>query len=154
MMAHGRQTTIAHLVLTAASSRWMVLELVGPDPRHADRPDPRPAPRPTAAAHQAALGFTQSYLAYTYGHAMTGELRDLTPHPASRDRLKPAAEQAEMRALRPKSQASRSYPSTEPGWFHRRTGTRIRSSASCVASTATGLPSRCDPQDEPRTTPG
>ena len=58
----------------------MLLELVGPDPDTLIAPTP-PALRPTgpAAARRAALGFTRSYLDYTYGHATARQLRDLTP---------------------------------------------------------------------------
>ena len=101
--AHGRQTTIAHLVLTAASSRWMVLELVAPDPDTLIAPTP-PAPRPTgpAAARRAALGFTQSYLAYTYGHATARQLRDLTPTLRAAIASNPPQVPAAIRALHPR----------------------------------------------------
>jgi len=77
---HGRQTTSAQLVLSATGDQWQVTELIPPDPDTLIAPNP-PAGPPTgpAAARRAALGFTQSYLAYTYGHAAARQLRDLTP---------------------------------------------------------------------------
>jgi hypothetical protein len=101
--AHGRQTTTAQLVLTPASSRWMVLELVGPDPDTLIAPTP-PALRPTgpASARRAALGFTQSYLAYTYGHATAQQLRGLTPTLRAAIASTPPQVPAAIRALHPR----------------------------------------------------
>ena len=153
--AHGRQATTAPIVLTAANSRWMVLELVPPDPDTLIVPTP-PALRPTGPprARRAALEFTQSFLDYTYGHATARQLRDLTPTLRAAIASNPPQVPAAIRALHPESQASRSHPSTELGWPRPTSPTdrtRTRSSASCTASIATGSPSRCDRQDEPTT---
>ncbi len=76
----GRQTTSAQLVVSATAGQWHVTELTPPDPDTLIAPN-SPAAPPTgpAAARRAALGFTQSYLAYTYSHAAARQLRDLTP---------------------------------------------------------------------------
>jgi len=78
--ARGRQTTTAQLLLTTRGSRWVVAELIPPDLDTLITPNPPalPATGPAAVRH-AALAFTQSYLAYTYGHATGRQLRDLTP---------------------------------------------------------------------------
>ncbi|MFZ0379751.1 MAG: hypothetical protein WAL38_18125 [Solirubrobacteraceae bacterium] len=101
--AHGRQTTTTQLVLTAASGRWMVLELVPPDPDTLIATTP-PALRPTGPppARRAALGFTQSFLAYTYGHATARQLRDLTPTLRAAIASNPPQVPAAIRALRPR----------------------------------------------------
>ena len=100
--AHGRQTTTAQIVLTAANSRWMVLELVPPDPDTLIAPTP-PALRPTGPppARRAALEFTQSFLAYTYGHATARQLRDLTPTLRAAIASNPPQVPAAIRALHP-----------------------------------------------------
>ena len=101
--AHGRQTTTAQIVLTAANSRWMVLELVPPDPDTLIAPTP-PALRPTGPppARRAALEFTQSYLDYTYGHATARQLRDLTPTLRAAIASNPPQVPAAIRALHPR----------------------------------------------------
>jgi len=101
--AHGRQTTTTQLVLTAASGRWMVLELVPPDPDTLIAPTP-PALGPTGPApvRRAALEFTQSFLDYTYGHATARQLRDLTPTLRAAIASNPPQVPAAIRALRPR----------------------------------------------------
>jgi hypothetical protein len=76
----GRGEVSAELLLTHIRSRWEVAEVVAPD-LETLLTAPTPGVRPTgpAAARRAAMGFVVSYLAYTYGHAGVGALRDLTP---------------------------------------------------------------------------
>ena len=72
-------------------------------PRHPDRPDPaRAAADRPAAARRAALEFTQSYLAYTYGHAAAEQLRDLTPTLRAAIASNPPQVPAAIRALHPR----------------------------------------------------
>jgi len=101
--ALGRQTTTAQLVLTPANSQWMVLELVAPDPDTLIAPTP-PAPPATgpSSVRRAALGFTQSYLDYTYGHAPAPQLRDLTPGLRVAIASTPPQVPAAIRALHPR----------------------------------------------------
>jgi hypothetical protein len=101
--AHGRQATTAQIVLTAANSRWMVLELVPPDPDTLITPTP-PALRPTGppSARRAALGFTQSFVEYTYGHATAEQLRDLTPTLRAAIASNPPQVPAAIRGLHPR----------------------------------------------------
>jgi hypothetical protein len=101
--AHGRQTTSAQLALSATRGRWQVSELIPPDPDTLIAPNPPAAP-PTgpAAARRAALGFTQSYLAYTYGHAAARQLRDLTPALQAAIAANPPQVPATTQALHPR----------------------------------------------------
>jgi hypothetical protein len=101
--AHGRQATTAQIVLSPARSRWMVLELVPPDPDTLIAPTP-PALQPTGPppARRAALGFTQSYLAYTYGHSTARQLRDLTPTLRAAIASNPPQVPAAIRTLHPR----------------------------------------------------
>ena len=75
----GRGGVSAELVLTATRTGWEVAEVVAPD-LDTLLATPTPAVRPTGptAARRAAMGFTDSYLAYTYAHAGVEALRDLT----------------------------------------------------------------------------
>jgi len=99
----GRQTTSARLVLCATGGQWQVTELIPPDPDTLIAPDP-PALSPTgaAAARRAALGFTQSYLAYTYGRAAARQLRNLTPELQAAIAANPPQVPAATRALDPR----------------------------------------------------
>ena len=101
--AHGRQATTAQLVLAPTGGGWMVVELVGPDPDTLIAPTP-PALRPTGPppARRAALGFTQSFLDYTYGHATARRLRDLTPTLRAAIASNPPQVPAAIRALHPR----------------------------------------------------
>ncbi len=101
---HGRQTTTAQLVLSATDGRWKLAELIPPDPDTLITPNP-PALRPTgpAAARRAALGFTHSYLDYTYDHhPVAGQLRDLTPTLRAAIAANPPQVPAAIRALHPR----------------------------------------------------
>ncbi len=101
--ARGRQTTTAQLLLTTSGSRWVIAELVPPDLDTLITPNPPalPATGPAAARH-AALAFTQSYLAYTYGHATASQLRDLTPALRATLTANPPQVPAAIRALHPR----------------------------------------------------
>jgi hypothetical protein len=85
--SRGRGEVSAELVLTATRTGWEVAEVVPPD-LDTLIATPMPAARPTGptAARRAALAFTDSYLAYTYGHAGVRALRDLTPSAGPRAR--------------------------------------------------------------------
>ena len=99
----GRQTTSARLVLCATGGQWQVSELIPPDPDTLIAPNPPAAP-PTgpAAVRRAALGFTQSYLSYTYGHTAARQLRDLTPELQAAIAADPPQVPAATRALDPR----------------------------------------------------
>jgi hypothetical protein len=84
---------------------------IGPAAAHAIPTDPDtliapnpPAAPPTgpAAARPAALGFTQSYLAYTYGHVAARQLRDLTPALQAAIAANPPVVPPAIRALHPR----------------------------------------------------
>ena len=100
---HGRQTTTAQLVLSATDGPWKLAELIPPDPDILITPNP-PALPPTgpAAARRAALGFTHSYLDYTYDHPAAGQLRDLTPRLRASIAANPPRVPANIRALHPR----------------------------------------------------
>ena len=100
---HGRQTTTAQLVLSATDGPWKLAELIPPDPDTLTTPNP-PALPPTgpAAAHRAALGFTHSYLDYTYDHPVAGQLRDLTPKLRISIAANPPRVPPNIRALQPR----------------------------------------------------
>ena len=100
---HGRQTTTAQLVLSAADGPWKLAELIPPDPDTLTTPNPPTLP-PTgpAAARRAALGFTHSYLDYTYDHPVAGQLRDLTPQLRVSIAANPPQVPANIRALHPR----------------------------------------------------
>ena len=100
---HGRQTASGQLVLSATGDQWQVTELIPPDPDTLIAPNP-PAGPPTgpAAARRAALGFTQSYLAYTYGHAAARQLGDLTPELQAAIAAHPPQVPAATQALHPR----------------------------------------------------
>ena len=100
---HGRQTTTAQLVLSATDGPWKLAELIPPDPDTLITPNP-PALPPTgpAAARRAALGFTHSYLDYTYDHPAAGQLRDLTPKLRASITANPPRVPANIRALHPR----------------------------------------------------
>ena len=99
----GRQTTTAQLLLTTRGSRWVVAELIPPDLDTLITPNPPalPATGPAAVRH-AALAFTHSYLAYTYGHATARQLRDLTPALRAAIASNPPQVPAAIRALYPR----------------------------------------------------
>ena len=101
--ARGRQTSTAQLVLTPTGGGWMVVELVPPDLDTLIAPTP-PALRPTGPppARRAALGFTRSFLDYTYGHATARQLRDLTPTLRAAIASNPPQVPAAIRALHPR----------------------------------------------------
>jgi hypothetical protein len=100
---HGHQTTTAQLVLSATAGPWKLAELIPPDPDTLTTPNP-PALPPTgpAAARRAALGFTHSYLDYTYDHPVAGQLRDLTPKLRIPIAANPPRVPANIRALHPR----------------------------------------------------
>ena len=100
---HGRQTTTAQLVLSATDGPWKLAELIPPDPDTLITPNP-PALPPTgpAAARRAALGFTHSYLDYTYDHPVADQLHDLTPTLRAAITANPPQVPANIRALHPR----------------------------------------------------
>jgi hypothetical protein len=75
----GRAEVSAELVLMPTRSGWEVGEVVAPD-LDTLLATPTPAARATgpSAARRVAREFTDSYLAYTYGHAGVEPLRNLT----------------------------------------------------------------------------
>ena len=99
----GRQTTSARLVLCATGGQWQVSELIPTDPDTLIAPNPPAAP-PTgpAAVRRAALGFTQSYLSYTYGRTAVRQLLDLTPELQAAITANPPQVPAATRALDPR----------------------------------------------------
>jgi hypothetical protein len=101
--ARGRQATTAQLILSPARGRWKLAELIPPDVDTLIAPT-RSAipPGGPAAARRAALGFTQSYLDYTYGHVAADHLRDLTPMLRAAIAANPPRVPASIRALRPR----------------------------------------------------
>jgi len=115
--ARGRQTTTAQLVLSATSRQLKVIELVPPDLDTLITPNP-PALPPAGppSARRAALGFTQSYLTYTYGHATATQLRDLTPELRAAITSNPPSVPATIRALHPRI-ASLALTLHPPGWL-------------------------------------
>jgi hypothetical protein len=64
----------------------------------------------------AALTFTNSYLAYTYGHATAEQLHDLTPHLRAAIAANPPRVPATVRALHP-CIASLALTPHRAGWF-------------------------------------
>jgi hypothetical protein len=101
--ARGRQTATSQLLLSATGGQWKVIELVPPDPDTLITPNPPALPTADpAAARRAALGFTQSYLDYTYGHAAARQLRDPTPEPRAAITSNPPSVPATIRALHPR----------------------------------------------------
>jgi hypothetical protein len=101
--AGARQTAGAQFVHAAADGRWKVDELIPPDPDTLITPPQPAAPRSgPRAARRAALGFTQSYLAYTYGQAGAGQLRDLIPTLRAAIAANPPRVPAAIRALHPR----------------------------------------------------
>jgi len=77
--AVGHGALSAQLTLTRTSSGWQVTAIDPPDPDDLLlAPRPAAAPSGPAAARAAALAFTVSWLAYSYGHATPAQLRDLT----------------------------------------------------------------------------
>ena len=113
----GRQTTTAQLVLSTTGSPWKVGELIPPDPDTLITPNP-PALPPTgpAAARRAALGFTHSYLDYTYDHAAADQLHDLTPELRAAITSNPPSVPATIRALHPRI-ASLALRLHRAGWL-------------------------------------
>ena len=79
MTARGRFVLSAGLLLAPSRAEWQIAELVAPDPDILIA-SPPPAARPVGpdAARDAAITFTTGYLAYTYGHANAGQLRELS----------------------------------------------------------------------------
>jgi hypothetical protein len=77
--ARGRFVLPAGLLLAPGGTGWQLAELVAPDPNILIA-SPSSAARPTgpAAARATAMTFTSAYLAYTYGHAGAGQLRELS----------------------------------------------------------------------------
>ena len=112
----GRQTATAQLVLSATGGQWKVIELVPPDPDTLITPNPPALPPAGPAARRAALGFTQSYLDYTYGHAAATQLRDLTPELRAAITSYPLSVPATIRALHPRI-ASLALTFHRPGWL-------------------------------------
>jgi hypothetical protein len=101
--ARGRQTTTAQLVLSPTAGPWQVAELIPPDPDTlVTRPQPAAPLSGPAAARQAALAFTNSYLDYTYGHATASQLRDLTPELRAAITANPPRVPATIHALHPR----------------------------------------------------
>jgi hypothetical protein len=99
----GRQTATSQLVLSATGSQWKVTELIPPDPDTLIAPNPTaPPPAGPAAPGRAARGFTQSYLAYTYGHAAARQLHDLSPALRAAITANPPQVPAAVRALHPR----------------------------------------------------
>ena len=100
---HGRQTTTAQLVLSATDGPWKLADLIPPDPDTLITPTP-PALRPAgpAAARRAALGFTHSYLGYTYDHPAADQLHDLTPTLRAAIAANPPRVPTAIRALHPR----------------------------------------------------
>ena len=77
--ARGRFVLSAGLLLAPSRAGWQLAELVAPDPDILIA-SPSPAARPVGpdAARDTAMTFTTGYLAYTYGHAGVGQLRELS----------------------------------------------------------------------------
>ena len=114
---HGRQTATAELVLSATGGQWKIIELIPPDPDTLITPNPAALPPAgPAAARRAALGFTQSYLDYTYGHAAATQLRDLTPKLRAAITSNPPSVPATIRALHPRI-ASLALRPHRAGWL-------------------------------------
>ena len=67
------------MLLAPGSAGWQLAELVAPDPDILIA-SPSSAARPVGpdAARDTAMTFTTGYLAYTYGHARAGQLRELS----------------------------------------------------------------------------
>jgi hypothetical protein len=77
--ARGRLILSAGLLLAPGRAGWQLAELVAPDPDILIA-SPSSAARPAGpdAARTTAMTFTTGYLAYTYGHADAGQLRELS----------------------------------------------------------------------------
>ena len=77
--SRGRLVLSAGLLLAPSNAGWQLAELVAPDPDLLIA-SPSPAARPVGpdAARDTAMTFTTGYLAYTYGHADAGQLRELS----------------------------------------------------------------------------
>jgi hypothetical protein len=99
----GPQTTTTQLVLSATGGPWKVGELIPPDPDTLITPN-QPALPPTgpAAERRAALGFTHSYLDYTYNHPVADQLHDVTATLRAAITANPPQVPAAVRALHPR----------------------------------------------------
>ena len=87
-------------------------------PRHPPNSPAASAPLSgPAAARRAALAFTNSYLAYTYGHATASQLRDLTPELRAAITANPPRVPATIHALHPRIATLALTPLPHhPGW--------------------------------------
>ena len=81
LYAGGRGEVSAQLLLKRTGAAWEIAEVVAPD-LDTLLATSTSAARPTGptAARGVAMGFTDTYLAYTYGHAGVQQLRELTPN--------------------------------------------------------------------------
>jgi hypothetical protein len=116
--ARGRQTTTAQLVLAATAGPWQVAELIPPDPDTLLTPPQPAAPLSgPAPARRAALAFTNSYLAYTYGHANVSQLHDLTPELQAATAANPPRVPATIQALHPRIATLALTPHPPGSWL-------------------------------------
>jgi hypothetical protein len=114
----GRQATTAQFMLAATASSWQVAELIPPDTDTLLTPPQPAAPLGgPAAARQAALAFTNSYLDYTYGHATASQLRDLTPELRAAVAANPPRVPAIIQALHPRIATLALTPHPPGSWL-------------------------------------